>query len=52
VQEWQRSDATLIMELLARLDAHVLEIGEHVVHIRTLLEEENGEEEEEDHSEP
>jgi hypothetical protein len=53
VHEWERSDATLIMEMLARIDADVLEIGEHVVRIRSLLEEDDGEEEEEeDHPEP
>jgi hypothetical protein len=41
------------MEMLARIDADVLEIGEHVVRIRSLLEEDDGEEEEEeDHPEP
>jgi hypothetical protein len=39
------------MEMLARIDGHVLEVGEHVVEIRSLLEEDDGEEEEEDHPE-
>jgi len=34
VEEWQRTDATLILEVLARLDEHVLEVGRHVVRIR------------------
>jgi hypothetical protein len=37
VQDWQQNDATLILEVLARLDEHVLEIGSHVVRIRSLL---------------
>ncbi len=48
VEEWRRSDATLILEVLARLDEHVLEVGRHVVRIRSLLEDEDGEEEEEE----
>jgi hypothetical protein len=37
VDEWQRDDATLIIEMLARIDAHVLELGEHATRIRSLL---------------
>jgi hypothetical protein len=48
VQEWQRDDATLILQVLARLDEHVLEVGRDVVYVRLLLEDENGEEEEEE----
>jgi hypothetical protein len=48
VQEWHRDDGTLILEVLARLDEHVLEGGRHVVHVRSLLEDEDGEEEEEE----
>jgi hypothetical protein len=48
VQEWHRDDGTLILEVLARLDEHVLEVGQQVVYVRSLLEDEDGEEEEEE----
>jgi hypothetical protein len=48
VEEWPPDDATLILEVLARIDEHVLEVGEQVVQIRSLLEDEDGEEEEEE----
>jgi len=43
VDEWQRDHAP-ILEVLSRVDAHVLEVGEHVVKIRSLLEDEDGKE--------
>ena len=53
MQAWRQSDATLILEVLARLDEHVLEVGKRVVRIQASLEDEDGEEEEEeDNSEP
>jgi hypothetical protein len=48
VHEWHLDDATLILEVLARLDEHVLEVGRQVIHIKSLLEDEDGEEEEEE----
>ena len=48
MQEWRQDDATLILEVLARLDEHVLEVGRGVIRIQALLEDENGEEEEEE----
>jgi hypothetical protein len=44
-------DMTLIMNVLHRMEAQLLEIGENVIRVRRLLEDENGEEEE-DQSEP
>ena len=53
MEEWTPEDATLILELLARIDEHVLEVGEQVIRVRSLLEEDDGqEEEEEDQPEP
>ena len=48
VEESPPGDATLIPEVLARIDEHVLEVGEQVVQVRSLLEDEDGEEEEEE----
>jgi hypothetical protein len=45
-------DATLIMQVLHRMEAQLLDIGENVVQVRALLEDEDGEEEEEDQPEP
>jgi hypothetical protein len=53
VEPWEPTDdLTLIMEVLQRIEANLGEIGDHVVRVRSLLEEEDGEEEEENHSEP
>jgi hypothetical protein len=50
VQSWEigRDDASLIIRGILALDAKLQEVGEDVVAIRTLLEEDDGEEEEED----
>jgi hypothetical protein len=38
---WEPSDdMTLIMQVLHRVDAQLLDIGEHVVRVRSLLEDE------------
>jgi hypothetical protein len=53
MEESTPEDATLILEVLARIDEHVLEVGEQVIRVRSLLEEDDGqEEEEEDQPEP
>ena len=48
MEESPPDDATLILEVLARIDEHVLEVGEQIVQVRSLLEDEDGEEEEEE----
>jgi hypothetical protein len=45
------SDSTLIMRVLLRLEGQLAETAEHVVAIRSFLEEDD-EEEEEDHPQP
>jgi hypothetical protein len=53
VETWEPfDDATLMMQVLQRMEAQLLDIGENVVHVRALLEDEDGEEEEEDQPEP
>ncbi len=48
MESWEPADdLTLIIKTLMNLDAKVVEIREHVVSIRTLLEDDDEEEEEE-----
>jgi hypothetical protein len=53
VESWEPTDdMTLIMKVLHRMEAQLFDIGENVVRVRALLEDEDGEEEEEAQPEP